>query len=74
MFYSDADSRTDDDVDVFLLAGEDLAKAICAGCPVRGDCLRWALEHGERWGIWGGLNPRERRHLRRRGYGLARAS
>ncbi|MCX2731791.1 WhiB family transcriptional regulator [Saccharopolyspora sp. NFXS83] len=41
-----------------------LAKRICASCEVREDCLRYALEHGETAGIWGGLNEAERRELR----------
>ena len=36
------------------------AKAICAGCQVRNDCLEFALEHEESHGIWGGLGVRER--------------
>ncbi|MEU4229440.1 WhiB family transcriptional regulator [Nonomuraea sp. NPDC026600] len=75
LFYADTDLTDDGDGGVFLLAGEDLAKAICANCPVREECLRWALHHKEHWGVWGGLNPRERRDLtRRKGYGLAWAS
>ncbi len=42
------------------------AKKICVGCEVRGECLEYALEHDERFGIWGGLSERERRRLRRR--------
>lgn len=43
------------------------AKQICAGCPVRTECLDYALTHDERFGIWGGLSERERRrHPRRR--------
>lgn len=30
------------------------ARAVCASCPVVGDCLRYALEHREDEGIWGG--------------------
>lgn len=30
------------------------AKNLCHSCPVRRDCLQWALEHREIWGIWGG--------------------
>lgn len=30
------------------------AKAICAKCPVRGECLDHALAVGEPWGVWGG--------------------
>jgi WhiB family transcriptional regulator, redox-sensing transcriptional regulator len=42
---------------------EDEAKAICAICPVRAQCLEFALETREPHGIWGGLNEIERRHL-----------
>jgi WhiB family redox-sensing transcriptional regulator len=42
------------------------AKAVCARCPVRSDCLDWALESGEDFGVWGGLSEGERRSLRRR--------
>jgi WhiB family redox-sensing transcriptional regulator len=43
------------------------AKRICAGCPVRAECLADALERGDPWGVWGGLSERERRRLKRRG-------
>jgi WhiB family transcriptional regulator, redox-sensing transcriptional regulator len=36
------------------------AKAICSQCPVKVDCLEYALVHREK-GIWGGTNTRERR-------------
>jgi WhiB family redox-sensing transcriptional regulator len=42
------------------------ARQICARCPVRDDCLAYALDADERYGIWGGLDPDERRSLRRR--------
>jgi WhiB family redox-sensing transcriptional regulator len=41
------------------------AKAVCRGCVVREECLEYALAHGEKFGIWGGLSERERRRLRR---------
>lgn len=41
------------------------AKAVCAGCPVRWDCLTYALDNHEGIGIWGGFNSRERRILNR---------
>ena len=41
------------------------AKAVCRGCEVRGECLEYALAHGEKFGIWGGLSERERRRVRR---------
>jgi WhiB family redox-sensing transcriptional regulator len=37
------------------------AKAVCMRCEVRAECLQYALAHGERFGIWGGLSERERR-------------
>lgn len=41
------------------------AKRICSLCEVRQECLEFALEHDERFGIWGGLSERERRKLKR---------
>ena len=41
------------------------AKEVCRGCVVRMDCLEYALDNGEKFGIWGGLSERERRRLRR---------
>lgn len=41
------------------------AKAVCAACPVRAECLEYALAHDERFGIWGGTSERERRRLKR---------
>ncbi len=37
------------------------AKKICGSCEVRSQCLEYALENDERFGIWGGLSERERR-------------
>jgi WhiB family transcriptional regulator, redox-sensing transcriptional regulator len=42
------------------------AKSVCAECPVRTDCLDYALAHNERFGVWGGLSERERRLERQR--------
>ena len=39
------------------------AKAVCAKCPVRAECLTWALTNNERFGVWGGLSERERRKV-----------
>ncbi len=41
------------------------AKRVCLGCDVRSECLEYALENDERFGIWGGLSERERRRLKR---------
>jgi WhiB family redox-sensing transcriptional regulator len=42
------------------------AKAVCGTCSVRIDCLAAALVGRLDFGIWGGLNERERRRLTRR--------
>ncbi len=51
----------------FPSRGEDTsdAKAVCKACDVRNMCLDFALERGEKHGIWGGLSERERRRIRR---------
>lgn len=41
------------------------AKRICRRCEVSDDCLRFALDHGEEHGVWGGLSPRERMRIER---------
>ena len=41
------------------------AKAVCAGCEVRAECLEYAVANAERFGVWGGLSEKERRRLRR---------
>lgn len=40
------------------------AKRVCAGCPVRAECLAEALARPERFGVWGGLSEPERRAVR----------
>jgi WhiB family transcriptional regulator, redox-sensing transcriptional regulator len=41
------------------------AKRVCRSCEVRAECLEYALENDERFGIWGGLSERERRRIKR---------
>lgn len=51
-----------------------IAKRICNGdieqgtlpCPVRVECLNWALSRNETRGVWGGCSERERVRIRRR--------
>ena len=43
----------------------DDAREICFDCPVRVDCLDYALRHGEKFGVWGGLTEGERRPFRK---------
>jgi WhiB family redox-sensing transcriptional regulator len=42
------------------------AKRICRACPVRPQCVQFAVTNGERFGVWGGLSQTELRPLRNR--------
>ena len=56
------------DPDVFFpRRGEDTsrAKSLCRQCPVRSECLEWALETQQKHGIWGGMTEGQLRRLRR---------
>jgi WhiB family redox-sensing transcriptional regulator len=48
------------------LERERRAKAICGICPVRSDCLSYAMEIRESHGIWGGLSESERKSMMER--------
>ncbi len=54
-------------VDFFPARGESVrdAKAVCTICPVRNECLEFAMRLKVVHGVWGGLSERERRSLRR---------
>ncbi len=39
------------------------AKSICNDCPVKVECLDYAIAINETYGIWGGLNELERKNL-----------
>ena len=41
------------------------AKKVCQGCPVQAECLEYALENNEQFGIYGGLSARERQRMKR---------
>lgn len=41
------------------------AKKVCRRCPVREQCLEWALKTGQDAGVWGGMSEDERRGLKR---------
>lgn len=54
------------DNDIFFsLDDEDQrqALALCGDCPVQTDCLQYALEEHEMYGIWGGMREADRRAL-----------
>jgi WhiB family redox-sensing transcriptional regulator len=44
-------------------AWADTARKVCDRCPVRAPCLAEALDAGEKYGVWGGTTPDERRQL-----------
>lgn len=64
----------DEDPDLFFPIGTsgsallqtERAKAVCRRCPVREQCLDWAMDSGQSLGVWGGTSETERRALRRR--------
>src|SRR5688572_8950479 len=41
------------------------AKRLCRHCPFKDSCLEWALEKNQQYGVWGGLDERQRRAIRR---------
>jgi adenine-specific DNA glycosylase len=47
------------------------AKRVCRSCPVREECLAYALANEEQFGVWGGLTAREMRSTRHRPRPLA---
>ncbi len=49
-------------------ASYDNGKRVCAGCPVTAECLLLAADYvatGDRYGLFGGKTPAERRLARR---------
>jgi WhiB family transcriptional regulator, redox-sensing transcriptional regulator len=47
-------------------AGVEVARRICAGCPVKEPCLEYALAQRIDHGVWGGASERERRRILKR--------
>lgn len=39
------------------------AKTVCSDCPVRLQCLSYALDNKEIWGVWGGIDQTEMRNV-----------
>ncbi len=46
--------------------GVDVARRICATCPVKEPCLEYALDQRVDHGVWGGASERERRRILKR--------
>jgi len=54
--------------------GVDRARRVCDDCPVRAECLEYALEYRIEHGVWGGASERERRRILRRRRGITLAN
>lgn len=46
--------------------GVEIAREVCADCPVKEPCLEYALYHRIEHGVWGGCSERERRRIHKR--------
>ncbi len=75
-------SCRDRDIDLFFPVGVTgpavahiaAAKAVCQACPVRSECLRFAITTNQECGVWGGTSEEERRALRRQWRARRRAT
>ncbi len=45
--------------------GVEVARRVCATCPVKSPCLEYALRNRIDHGVWGGTSERERRRILR---------
>ena len=66
--WSDQAACRGTDTEIFYPANaeeEAEALSICATCPVRAQCLEYAIHNRETYGIWGGATPEQRRRMRR---------
>lgn len=62
LFYRDEDFEDDR----AIIHGEQVKAAqVCNSCEHLADCAEWGINR-ERWGVWGGLTPRERQSIRRK--------
>jgi WhiB family redox-sensing transcriptional regulator len=43
--------------------GVEVARQLCATCPVKAPCLEYALRNRIDHGVWGGASERERRRI-----------
>lgn len=43
--------------------GVEIAKEICATCPVKEPCLEYAIDNRVDHGVWGGASERQRRRI-----------
>ena len=50
----------------------DLPSFICRSCPVKDDCLSYAMDENITHGVWGGVSESGRRRLRKKAAGRDR--
>jgi WhiB family redox-sensing transcriptional regulator len=62
LFYKD-DLLDDDNTQSYSEQAK--ATSLCSSCEHLVDCAEWGINK-EKWGIWGGLTPRERHNIRRK--------
>ncbi len=70
--WRDSAACRDTDPNLFFPAGTtgvaveeiEAAKALCQTCPVREQCLEFAMVANQEAGIWGGMSEEERRKMR----------
>lgn len=60
LFYRDLDSMESNST-----TEQNQVISTCKTCPCAVECADWGIAK-ERWGIWGGLTPRERERIRRK--------
>lgn len=68
MWMLSARCRTHDPAEFFPSdgVGVEVAQRVCAQCPVRVECLEYALDYRIDHGVWGGASERGRRRILRR--------
>jgi WhiB family redox-sensing transcriptional regulator len=57
----------DEDPEMFFPTRRDqeaAPRAVCKSCPVQVECLSWALDNSESYGVWGGYTEEERKPMR----------
>lgn len=57
---------------LFFDVAPEAAKQVCEGCPVRAECLEFAIVTNQGYGVWAGLTEEERRRERKRRQRAAR--
>ncbi|WP_433785029.1 WhiB family transcriptional regulator [Actinomycetospora sp. CA-101289] len=56
---------TDDDTSLTTTRARITIAPLCRACPVATECLRWALDTGQDYGLWAATTPTDRRAIRR---------